>query len=58
VRLAFLHPVQIRKIHEPNRPLIERLRRTKEKGAIIRARENCVLEREREKTDRIVREKV
>lgn len=46
--LALLRLVQILcKTHEPNRPLIERLRGTKGKGAIIRARELKLCDRER-----------
>lgn len=45
---ALLRPVQIlRKTHEPNRPLIERLHGAKGKSAIIRVRELKLCDRER-----------
>jgi len=48
--LTFLRAVKIlRKTHEPNRPLIEHLRGTKGKGAIIRVRELKLCDRERER---------
>ena len=46
--LTLLRPVQIlRKTHEPNRPLIERLHGAKGKSAIIRVRELKLCDRER-----------
>jgi len=46
--LALLRPMQIlRKTHEPNRPLIERLHGAKGKSAIIRVREFKLCDRKR-----------